>query len=83
MKNNENLKDFFELTAEQLDGISGGLIVEEENENKCWLVRENGTIISPVPDRTKAAEFAKAYGLSTRVLTKEEYQKRFGRELKW
>ena len=31
----------------------------------------------------KAEEFAKAYGESTRVVSKEEYKNLFGRDLVW
>ena len=40
-------------------------------------------MISPVPSREQAIDFAKAYNISTQIMTKEEYKKHFGRELKW
>ena len=56
----------------------------------CWSMKEmenntgrrDGSVIAPVPVE-KGAEFAKAYGLSDKVVTKEEYRKIFGRELRW
>ena len=40
-------------------------------------------MISPVPGREKAVEFAKAYNISTQIMTKEEYARHYGRELAW
>ena len=73
----------FTLKEEELKSVNGGLIVDNGDGQKFWLVREDGTVISPVPGKEKAQDFAKAYGLSTRILTKEEYRLRFGRELNW
>ncbi len=67
---------------EELDAVSGGLLVDEGNGKQYWLVRRDGSVIAPVPVE-KGAEFAKAYGLSDKVVTKEEYRKIFGRELRW
>ena len=83
MKDVEKKQGLLELSAEQLADVAGGMIVEDGNGEKYWLVRENGTVISPVPSREKAIDFAKAYHLSTRILTTEEYKQYFGRELKW
>jgi hypothetical protein len=40
-------------------------------------------VISPVPSKEKAVDFAKAYNISQQIMTKEEYARRFGRELAW
>ena len=66
----------------EMDAVSGGLLVDEGDGKQYWLVRQNGSVISPVP-KEKASEFAKAYGISDRLLTKEEYRRKFGRELQW
>ena len=58
---------------EDLDAVSGGLLVDEGNGKQYWLVRRDGSVIAPVPVE-KGAEFAKAYGLSDKVVTKEEYR---------
>ena len=71
------------LSDSDLKGVSGGVIVAEAGNQKYWLVRQNGTVISPVPTLEKAQEFAKAYGISTKVLTRDEYKAMFGRELTW
>ena len=76
----ENKKSFFD---EELREVSGGMIVDDGDGKKYWLVRQNGTVISPVPGLEKAEEFAKAYGESTRVVSKEEYKNLFGRDLVW
>ena len=82
MKNEKNYNES-PLTPEQLENISGGMIVDNGDGKKFWLVRQNGTVISPVPGLENAVEFAKAYGESTRVVTQEEYKKLFGRDLVW
>ena len=76
----ENKKSLFDG---DLSAVSGGMIVDDGDGKKYWLVRQNGTVISPVPGLEKAEEFAKAYGESTRVVSKEEYKNLFGRDLVW
>ena len=76
----ENKKSLFD---EELREVSGGMIVDDGDGKKYWLVRQNGTVISPVPGLEKAEEFAKAYGESTRVVSKEKYKNLFGRDLVW
>ena len=66
-----------------LEDVSGGYVVDDGDGQKYWLIRQDGSVISPVPGRAKAQEFAKAYGLSTTVLNKEEYRAKFGRDLIW
>ena len=58
------------LNDQMAEEISGG-------------VRQDGTVISPVPSKEKAVDFAKAYNISQQIMTKEEYARRFGRELAW
>ena len=57
-----------ELFDEYMEDVSGGALVIDDER--------------PVP-MEKGAEFAKAFGTSDEVMTKEEYRKKFGRELKW
>ena len=71
------------LSDIDLENVSGGIIVVEAGNQKYWLVRQNGTVISPVPTLEKAQEFAKAYGISTSVLSRDEYKAKFGRDLVW
>ena len=74
------MKALDDLTMEE---VAGGVIVDDGDGKKYWLVRQNGAVISPVPGKEKAVEFAKAYGISTQIMTKEEYTRHFGRELVW
>ena len=74
------MKALDDLTVEE---VAGGVIVDDGDGKKYWLVRQNGAVISPVPGKEKAVEFAKAYGISTQIMTKEEYARHFGRELVW
>ena len=71
-----------ELLDEYMEDVSGGALVIEDERHEYWLVRRDGSVIAPVP-MEKGAEFAKAFGTSDEVMTKEEYRKKFGRELKW
>lgn len=79
----ENKINAYELSPEVMEKVSGGLVVDDGDGQKFWLVRQDGTVISPVPGKDKAQEFAKAYSISSSVITKEEYRKLFGRDLKW
>ena len=72
-----------ELSDLDLADVAGGVIVDDGDGKKFWLVRQNGTVISPVPSREKAIEFAKAYSISQDIMTREEYARHFGRELVW
>ena len=83
MKNQKDEKELLQLSESELEEISGGYVVDDGDGKKYWLIRQNGSVISPVPGREMAQEFAKAYSLSTTVLTREEYKKKFGRELVW
>ena len=76
----KEMKKLDDLTMEE---VSGGVIVDDGDGKKYWLVRQNGTVISPVPSKEKAVEFAAAYGISTQIMSKEEYARHFGRELVW
>lgn len=76
-------KEMEMLNDHQLEEASGGVIVDDGDGQKFWLVRQNGTVISPVPGKEKAIEFAQAYHISTKIMTKEEYARHFGRELVW
>ena len=71
------------LNDQMAEEISGGVIVDDGDGKKFWLVRQDGTVISPVPSKEKAVDFAKAYNISQQIMTKEEYARRFGRELAW
>ena len=72
-----------ELELEALDQASGGIVVDEGDGKKFWMVRQDGTVIGPAPSLNLAIEFAKEFSESPAVLTKEQYKARFGRELVW
>ncbi|MBR4502819.1 MAG: hypothetical protein IKP22_13210 [Clostridia bacterium] len=57
--------------------------MKENDDSKFWLIRQDGTVYAPAPNLEKALEFARTLSLSTEVITREEYVKRFGRELVW
>ena len=66
-----------------MEDVAGGVIVEDNDGSKFWLVRQDGSVISPVPNKEQAIDFAHAYSISTQIMTKEEYAKHFGRPLVW
>ncbi len=72
-----------ELNLEAMEKASGGFVVSDSETNKFWIVRQDGSIIGPAPTMEQAIEFAKPFGESTTVLSKEEYKVRFGRDLVW
>ncbi|MBR2822642.1 MAG: hypothetical protein IKE24_03015 [Clostridia bacterium] len=80
-KSNELNRKF--ISPEETETIQGGVIVDDGDGEKFWLVRQDGTVIAPTPGMEKALEMARTFNISTEVLTKEEYKKRFGRELVW
>ena len=72
-----------ELNMEEMEKVSGGYVVDEGTGSKYWVVRQDGSVIAPAPSLEKAIDFAKAFNVSTTVLTRAEYKERFGRELEW
>ena len=76
-------KEMEMLNDQQVEEVSGGVIVDDGDGQKFWLIRQDGTVISPVPGKEKAIEFAQAYHINTKIMTKEEYTRHFGRELVW
>lgn len=72
-----------ELNLNEMEKVSGGLVVNDTEENKFWIIRQNGTVIAPAPSLELAIEFAKQFQTSPSVITKEEYKAKFGRELVW
>lgn len=72
-----------ELNLNEMEKVSGGFVVEDTMANKYWVVRQDGSVIAPAPNKEQAIEFAKAFSTSGTVITREEYKKRFGRDLVW
>ena len=58
-------------------------MVKDPENNKFWVVRQDGTVIGPAPDEKSAVSFAKAFSVSQTVISLEDYKERFGRELEW
>ena len=71
------------ISPEDLEKVTGGCVVYDPDEDKYWLVRQDGTVIAPVPTQEKAVEFAKAFSTSPDVITMEEYRNKYGRDLVW
>ena len=78
----KKLEQVTEMSSKALDRATGGTIVEED-PGKFWVIRQDGTVIAPAPSREKALEYARTLNVSTEILTKEGYEKRFGRPLVW
>jgi len=72
-----------ELTEEDLKNINGGVIVEIASDyggTDYYLCDEKnyGRFVGVYPRNVDAAKkWAREYGLSTEVITPEEYEKRF------
>ena len=72
-----------EISFDEMKKVSGGYVVNDEANNKYWIVRQDGSVIAPAPSVEKAQEFAKEFQTSPTVMTMEEYKKHFGRDLVW
>jgi hypothetical protein len=72
-----------EINLGEMGKVNGGYVVNDEANNKYWIVRQDGSVIAPAPSVEKAQEFAKEFQTSPTVMTMEEYKKHFGRELVW
>ena len=70
-----------ELNLPGMEKVSGGYVVDNGTGDKYWVVRQDGSVIAPAPSLENAIDFAKAFGVSTTVMDRAEYKKRFGREL--
>ena len=71
------------LTLEEMEQVTGGYVVKDPEQDKFWVVRQDGTVIGPAPDEKSAVSFAKAFNVSQDVITLDEYKEKFGRELEW
>ena len=72
-----------EINLNEMEKVNGGYVVNDETNNKYWIVRRDGSVIAPAPSLEKAQEFAKDFQTSPTVMTMEEYKKHFGRDLVW
>ena len=72
-----------ELNLNEMEKVSGGLVVDDPEKNKFWIIRPNGTVIAPAPTKELAIEFAKQFGTSPTVIDMKEYKAKFGRDLVW
>ena len=72
-----------ELNLNEMEEVSGGLVVDDLEKNKFWIIRPNGTVIAPAPTKELAIEFAKQFGTSPTVIDMKEYKAKFGRDLVW
>lgn len=73
---------FSELNPEELEKVSGGLVVDD-GKGQYWIVRQDGSVIAPTTDKENAVSFAKAFNTAQDIITLEEYKKKFGRDLSW
>ena len=72
-----------ELKIDEIEKVSGGLVVDNGTGDKYWIVKQDGTVIGPAPTLNDAVSFAKAFNTSQDIITMEEYKERFGRDLVW
>ena len=72
-----------ELSPEDLEKIAGGLVVDCGSLRYKRVVDEKtGEVIGNIWHTKDAQKLAERNGLSTEVITMEEYKKRFGHDLK-
>ena len=74
-------KKMQELNLDEMDKVSGGLIVKDAATNKYWVTKDDGVVVFPAPNKACAVDLAKALKVETEIITLEEYKKRFGHEL--
>lgn len=72
-----------ELKLNEMEKVSGGLVVDDPEANKYWIVRQDGTVIGPAPTEEQAISFAKQFNTSPDVITMDQYKEKFGRDLVW
>ena len=72
-----------DLNQEELDSVGGGRLVVDDGRGKYWIVRQDGSVIAPTPNKDDAIAFAKAFNTSQDIITLKEYKQKFGRELVW
>jgi hypothetical protein len=74
-------KKMQELNLDEMDKVSGGLIVKDAATNKYWVTKDDGVVVFPAPNKACAVDLAKALKVEQEIITLEEYKKRFGHEL--
>lgn len=72
-----------ELKLNEMEKVSGGLVVDDPEANKFWIIRDDGTVIAPAPTKDLAIEFANQFNTSPDVITMDQYKEKFGRDLVW
>ena len=79
----ENLKNQIdEMSDEELDQVAGGLIVDCGDLYDYRIVDDKtGEIIDRWWRKKDAVNCAKENGVSDNIISKEEYKKRFGRDI--
>lgn len=72
-----------EMKLEDLESVSGGDVVKSADEKQFWIIRHDGTVAGTAPTKELAIQFAKQLNTSPEIITKEQYKKKYGRELVW
>lgn len=77
------MADMKNLTLEEMEKATGGIVVVDNANGKYWVVRNDGSVIGPAPNKEQAISFSKAFNIRQAIMTVEEYKKKFGHDLVW
>ena len=73
-------KEIDELSDEELDTIAGGLIVQGNGlENHLVIDDKTGEILQSFFYMRDAKGYAEYKGVSTEIISREEYERKFGK----
>ena len=68
------------LDLDQLGQVTGGFVLNNEEKNEIWVIRQDGSKIVPAVNLEEAQKIAKQYNISTTVLNEKDYKKHYGRD---
>ena len=71
-----------ELNVERLENINGGIIVQGESYEGYFIIDPNtGDVIGQRYHLSDAQKFARSHDQTVTLINKEQYKKRFGKDI--